>query len=38
MNNYTFIVPTGLVQDIPGFPKLFCWIAAYYMVWEYRRC
>jgi hypothetical protein len=30
-NNDAFIVPTGLVKDIPGFPKLFCWIAAYYM-------
>jgi hypothetical protein len=31
MNNDAFIVPTGLVKDIPGFPKLFCMIAAYYM-------
>jgi hypothetical protein len=31
MNNDTFIVPTGHVQDIPGFRKLFFWTAAYYM-------
>jgi hypothetical protein len=31
MNNDAFIVPTGLVKDIPGFPKLFCMIATHYM-------
>jgi hypothetical protein len=31
MNNDAFIVPTSPVKDIPGFPKLFCMIAAHYM-------
>jgi hypothetical protein len=31
MNIDTFMVPTSLVQDNPGFPKLLCWIAIYYI-------
>jgi hypothetical protein len=32
MDNDALLVPTGLIKDIPGFPKLLVWIATYYIV------